>query len=222
MKVGDPVEWLQMSEHKVLGAISYSPPRLQPWRRHFERFQTSAKTIEKIHRKVRGIQPRASGTRYVDPDTTAKTYMAGCDALISAVLAVQHLAQAMEFDEEDFSGKTSTDRIRAAVERHGIDIDTTTSGWQAFTEICDQRDKVEHPTNSRYHNYEAWDEVPMAWLLSERPSTVFEAFEGWFSDIVNRWPGSAPFEPSTIAAINSAGGGPASMEARRPPKNPTE
>jgi hypothetical protein len=219
--VGAPVEWLQTAEHQVLGAVSYSPPRLQPWRRHFERFQASANTITRIHARLQGIQPGPSGARSVDPDTTAKVYLAGSDALISAVLAVQHLAQAMEFPEVDFSDKKPADRIGAAANLHGIDIPSETSGWQAFNEVCRHRHKIEHPTNDAYHNYETWDEVPMAWLLSERPGIVFRDFDQWFSEIVGRWPASAPFEPATVESVNFSGGAPAQMEARQPPQKHT-
>jgi hypothetical protein len=188
-EVGANVAVIQMLTHAQYGAIAYRWPRF--WSFELELANDSFAELKRLHEEVLKLPVGDDKIRSIyDLDFLKDIYCAGSDMVSHACRSVQHLAQEMERTSgRVLSATTASDRIREAATQFGLDDHHLDEGFQGFVEILGVRDAIEHPqTDNTYQgDHGRWDEVPLAWILSERGLQAYERFVQWIEKLVTDW-----------------------------------
>ncbi|PZN84718.1 MAG: hypothetical protein DM484_02450 [Candidatus Methylumidiphilus alinenensis] len=177
----------QTLTHETFGAIGYSWSEF--WIYEAELAQDSYEKLKALHQAVLVIEPHANGIRSIhDKELLKALYEAGTGLVSHATRSVQHLVEAMARQiKTPLVETTATERIREACRDLGLDDYSSTDGYQGFAEMLSIRDAVEHPTQARIFTGDPskWDQVPLAWSISERSIKAYERYADWF-DLLTR------------------------------------
>lgn len=186
---GARVEVIQLLAHAQYGAIAYLWPRL--WVIELNLAQDSFEQLQELHLEVLKLPIDSSNMRNVhDLDFLKDIYGAGGDMVSHASRAVQHLAEEMErVGKVTLQTTTAMERIKEGVVFFGLNDHGADPSYQGLVEILRIRDAVEHPRAGNIYQGDRnrWDEVPLAWMLSERGLQAYERFTSWFELIATDW-----------------------------------
>lgn len=188
-KAGAKVVLFQNLNHDPLGAIGYSCSEL--WVFEAQLAEESYCKLQELHERVADLSPGSSNIRSIhDSDLLRSIYGTGTEMVSHAIRSVQHLAECMERAKgTSLKGTTVIERIREAVALFGINDYASNPGYQGFVVLVKIRNAVEHPKGGTIYQYNParWDEVPLAWLLSDRSLKDFSLHSEWFNLMVDEW-----------------------------------
>lgn len=192
-----------MLEHDPLGTIVY-PWQANSWVHHYSAVVDAAERLEVLAARLVEFEVRESGIRSVwDDDYLSEVYRAGVDAVVGACLAMQHLSQRVEsYTKQPLNDGSARERLLACTRPLGIDP-ATMPGYDALTEVLRVRRAVEHPSDESHYNSTdgGWDQVLIAWMLSNRAVPTMNAFIKWFETLVpawDAWTEAQPKQPGTL------------------------
>ncbi len=216
---GASVFLLQTLVHDPLGAIGYSPPDL--WPCHVAYARAAYKRLSAIQDEIGelAVDPKRNARHIDDGELLVEVYDAGSSMVSNVVRSVRHLAWTMAAERgSPLTTSTAIENIREATNAVEIDCRIGHPGYYGFGEIVRIRDAIEHPRASNVYQGDdsSWDQVPLAWLLSDRSLKAFEGFAGWFDPIVadwNAWLARRPKRPQTWTVRRG-------MKSRHPAKKP--
>jgi hypothetical protein len=178
----------QVLTHATLGNIIF--PRQQLWRLHSHLSMEAFRRLESLHQRVLELPVDQSNMRTVRDDALLEQiYGAGSEMTANAIRTVQHLAQEIEqWKGTNLSNRSVQDRIKEAARCLGLVEIYKISGYDGLTEIADIRDSIEHPKAHNVHQGDAnrWDEVPLAWMLSDKSLIAYRRFVEWFEELVRQ------------------------------------
>jgi len=180
---------IQTLTHEPLGAIQYKYEKT--WAYEANLASACNAQLEELHQQILEIPPGESSIRSIyDPELLMEIYAVGTRMVSHAVRSVQHLAQSIEAATgSTLTQTTALGRIREALALVGIDDRADTPDYQGFKEIIGIRDAIEHPTLGR--DYQAdpskWDQVPLAWIISDRSLKAFKRYDAWFYVLATEW-----------------------------------
>jgi hypothetical protein len=186
-EVGAAVSVIQTLVHSIYGTMHY--PLIRLWRLHLQMAVEAATDLEQLHRKVLEIPVADSNSRMVaNEDLLLEVYSAGTKMVGNAIRAIQHLSQEIEHDfGMNNVSQNASERIKASARRLGLPTITEMSGYDGLAEMVSIRNAIEHPqaTNVHQDDERQWDEVPLAWMLSDRGLLAFARFREWFETLVS-------------------------------------
>jgi hypothetical protein len=221
-KVGAQIAVIQILAHAQLGAIAYPWPRF--WALHANLADEAFTRLESVHDQVLALPTDTSNMRSIhDLPLLQEIYGAGSEMVSNAVRAVQHLSEEMERVKGSvLTGSTVEERIRAATGMFGLDSRTDSPEYQGLIEILAIRDAIEHPKEANVYQGDEnrWDEVPLAWMISDRSLKAFNRFSEWFGALVDEWEQcllALPVERATLAVTR---GIESKLQAKKGPKGP--
>ena len=149
-------------------------------------------------------------------------YDAGVRSVIGAVLAVQHLIAQIEYVTTDNVGTGPVlERLARACAGAGLDARRDGVAYSRFVELVKTRGRIEHPTLRTLRSDptgNAWDEVPLAWMLSERGLACLESFRDWFDALVQDWTATPFMAPKENITLRIERGMTSSRQLKKPPK----
>lgn len=177
---GATVALLQILAHAQYGGIAYGWSEF--WVFEANLADESFIKLKELHQEVLKFQPGASNMRSIyDLEFLEDIYCAGTDMVSHASRSVQHLAECIErVKGVSLRATTATERIKEAAALLGLNDHQTDPGYQGLVEILKIRDAIEHPKESNvFQGGDLWDEVPLAWMLSERGLQAYERYSSW-------------------------------------------
>jgi hypothetical protein len=186
--LGARINVIQILPHAQYGAIAYLWPAHWTFEVHLA--DESCTKLKDLHLEVLKIPLDASNMRNIfDLDFLEDIYCAGTDMVSHAIRATQHLGERMEREMgSELQATTAMERIKEAASFFDINDYSDHAGYQGFKELLRVRDAIEHPRASNiYRVGNDWDEVPLAWMLSERGLQAYERFRSWFDLLVTDW-----------------------------------
>ena len=197
IKKGDNVALTQLLVHQTYGAIAYVVPQL--WRYHYQFAMTNADDLRNRHLDVLALEPGPNGMRLIpNDDLLTEVYDVGGAMVSNSVRAAQHFAQYVEhvFGAK-LQGATVQERINDALVRFASDSLRNDPDYTGLSELSAIRDAIEHPkietvTTGDVH---AWDQVPLAWFVSERSLESWDRFSRWFDRVIVEWEGWEKRQP---------------------------
>jgi hypothetical protein len=218
-EVGANVAVIQLLTHARYGAISYLWPRF--WVFELRLADEAHTNLKRLHGDVLNLPPNDSKMRLIhDMELLQDVYCAGSDMVSHACRAVQHLAQQMEQTSRSLlQTTTSEDRIREAAALFGLDDHHAEQNYQGFVEILRIRDAVEHPQANNIYQVDGsrWDEVPLAWMLSERALLAYERFEQWMELLTTDWENYLKSHPDPPRTLTVERGLESLLQVKKPP-----
>lgn len=180
---GTPIYIVQQLQHRPLGTIGYHVIR-DYWKLHADIADAGRAALEQAHRRVEQIPVDDTNSRRIrDMDLLVEVHYAGNLMVLHAILALQHLCDAIErATDREWDGRGGTrERLDHAATALGLKKVRHKSGYDGFNEILQVREAIEHPKPE--HAYapaeENWERVPMAWMLSERPLVAYDKYIRW-------------------------------------------
>lgn len=186
---GAKIICLQTLTHSEYGAIGYSWPMFYEFDLHLA--DECFTDLKMIHDEVLKMAPDSSNMRIIyDHNFLIRIYSAGTRMVSHATRSVQHLAERMQgVSGVSLKSTTAEERIREAVALFGLSDHHEEDGYQGYLEILKMRDAVEHPKATNVYQGEPskWDEVPLAWVLSDRSILAFTRFDSWFGKLTSQW-----------------------------------
>lgn len=220
---GATVTVFQLLRHAQLGAIAYQWPRM-----FLFEWGLAAECHEQLieqHATVVSAPVDSSRMRSIsDLEFLASLYDSGSGMVSHSVRAVQQLALEMQRSGPPLTETSVGDRIKEAARALGIDDRSKSPEFQGFIEMVAIRDAIEHPKEENVHQGDEnrWDEVPLAWMLSERSLQAFERFDRWFEQVVADWNsyGRARARPTTLQVAKR--GVESALQFKKPPKSEGE
>ena len=186
--VGAKINVIQVLAHSEFGAISYLWPKHWVFEIHLA--DKAFAKLEALHQELLKLPVNNSNMRMVSNfELLEDIFCAGSDMVSHAARAIQHLCECMEREMgRDLIAMSSTERIKEATAFFGLDDFNEHNGYQGFIEILRIRDAVEHPKMANIlRGGNEWDEVPLAWMMSERGLQAYTKFDSWFELIVEEW-----------------------------------
>jgi hypothetical protein len=189
IKAGDNVAVTQILVHDPLGAIGYFWPI--HWAFHINIAHAAYERLAAIHERVAGLAPGTNNMRIVsDEPLLVEAYDCGSSMVSNTVRSVRHLALAMAtHSRTPLTTHRAIEQIKEATGALGIDCRITDFGYDAFGELVRVRDAIEHPTESNIYQGgdSSWDQVPLAWLLSDRSLKTYVDYRHWFDLVARDW-----------------------------------
>lgn len=192
---GAPANPLQILTHDPHGAIAYAWPPYWDFEKHLA--DLAFDRLKELHEEVFALSLDASNMRQIrDLDLLERIFGAGTDMISHAIRSVQHLALSMENRKSLESGKdvsfatqTAAERIKKATDQFRLNNHQGDPGYQGFSEILNKRHAVEHPKKLTVFRggSSSWDEVPLAWILSDRSLKAYERYSSWQALLVADW-----------------------------------
>lgn len=192
---GAPANPLQILTHDPYGTLAYPWPPY--WDFEKQLADLAFDRLKELHEEVFALPIDASNMRQIrDLDLLGRIFGAGTDMISHAVRSVQHLALSMENRKSLESGKhvsfatqIATERIKQATDQFRLNNHQGDLGYQGFVEILDKRHAVEHPKElTVFQGTDGnWDEVPLAWILSDRSLKAYERYSSWQALLVADW-----------------------------------
>lgn len=164
---------LQTLEHKVLGSIAYDWPRL--WLLHYDLAMSAHAELMALHQKFAEHEVSKAGFRMLGDSDAQEFFDPGVRMVVHSVLSVQQLATEIEsvFNLEQ-AGNDAATRISSAVDLSDLDALQSTIGIRELIEV---RDAIEHPKQENVYSMDSWSQVPLAWMMSDRPEVAFGRFQ---------------------------------------------
>jgi len=200
---GAQVAVIQILAHKQYGAIAYRWPRL--WVFHDHLAKEAYSRLRKLHKQVLHLPTEQGNARNIfDMKLLCRVYAAGSEMVSNSVRAVQHLAEEMErtSKQNQLKGTTAEERIKEATAYFNLDSYQNDTDYQGFVELLRVRDAVEHPKQANVYqgDQNRWDEVPLAWMLSDRSLEAFDRYSRWIKKVAEEWESyvTAHPEPATL------------------------
>jgi hypothetical protein len=199
---GAKVYIMQLLVHDRFGAIAYAWPR--HWMLHYSAARRGARDLSKCHDKVLQHEPGPNAMRAItDEELLEEVYDAGNTMVSHAVRAVQHLAEEIERNyKTQLRGQTIEERINEAAALFSTQPYNLHIDYSGLAEVVGVRDALEHPQAGNTHNTDpnAWDRVPLAWMLSNRSLDAWGRFDRWFKRLSGDWDAHLPTlsKPGTI------------------------
>ena len=219
-QAGAQVAVIQILAHDQFGAIAYQWPRF--WALHANLANEAFTRLQALHEQVLALPLDSSNMRSIyDIPLLQEIYGAGSEMVSQAVRSLQHLAEEMErFKKATLKGTTVEERIGEASAMFGLQSRTGDPEYQGLVELVRIRDAIEHPkaTNTYQGDRNRWDEVPLAWMLSDRSIQAFQRYSVWFSNRVDDWEGHRSSLPSTPATLTVQRGIESKLQSKKSPK----
>ena len=220
-EVGANVAVIQLLTHAKYGAIAYLWPKF--WVFELRLADEAYAKLEQLHEVVLTLPPDNSNMRSIyELEFLQNIYCAGTDMVSHACRAVQHLAQQMERNSGSLlQTTTAEDRIREAATLFGLNDHHLGQGYQGFVEILRIRDAVEHPKENNIYQGDRnrWDEVPLAWILSERGLQAYERFRKWIEKLATDWEKYLKDNPGPPVTLTLERGIESLMQVKNPPRS---
>jgi hypothetical protein len=187
-EAGATVTVIQILEHAQWGTLAYAQPRY--WSYHHVIAQVAFDEFAARHTELLRLEVR-SGTRTVmDHEMLGPLYRTGCEFVLNAMLAVQHLCNEIE-DQVGMTPSTAPvlDRLTAVAAAADLPLNKDDAGYAGLLEIRRIREAIEHPKPETVHRGRSgeWDRVPLAWLLSDRSAAAFARWDAWFTAFTSAW-----------------------------------
>lgn len=185
---GATVTLIQVLHHTQLGAIAYEWVR--PFVLEWSLAERSRDALRGLHEAVLAMPVDSSNMRTIyDLDVLAAVYGAGGGMVSHSVRAVQHLAHEMQRHSVPLVAATVGERFREAARSVSITDRIREPDYQGFVEMVAVRDAIEHPKEENLYQGvgNRWDEVPLAWMLSERSLQAYDRFERWLKLVAADW-----------------------------------
>jgi hypothetical protein len=205
-----------MLVHDPLGTIAYAWPI--HWRFHLIIADRAYERLATIHNQIEQLPPNNDDIRLVfDEDLLVEGYACGTSMVSNAVRTIRHLAREI-FGQTDKPPKSTTapEEIREATQVAGIDCRLSHPGYDDFGEIVRVRDAIEHPDQSNVYQDRAWEQVPLAWLLSHHSLKGFVGFREWLDEIAGDWASLLATEPGATLTVERG------MRSRHSAKKPKQ
>ncbi len=196
---GATVTLTQDLNHAQYGGVAYQWFRLMIV--ELALAEQSRDHLRDQHSVVLAMPVDVSNIRTIDDlDFLADVYDAGSGMVSHVVRAVQHLAVEMQREGQPLLATTVADRLQEAARGLGINDCSDEPDYQGFVEIVRIRDAIEHPRDENLYQGDKnrWDEVPLAWMLSERGLQAYERFERWITRVADDWNAYLQAHPRTI------------------------
>lgn len=220
---GVPVNVIQILTHNQFGAIGYFWPR--HWVFHAHMAEEAANQLVGLHRQlisfpvntmnaIRSIEDMA----YIEA-----VYRAGTGMVINIILALQHLCEEIERTLKiQLLESTLDDRLKEALGAAVLAGPTMRPGYAKLVELEAIRDAIEHPKGTNTYNPAPgqWDQVPLAWFLSERGLTAFGGCSQFVKSIADDWQQRAK-ELDAPAELTFERGVHSQRQFKKPPNEPT-
>jgi hypothetical protein len=175
------------------------------WAYHYEAAHTAFEELERLHVDLAAVPVGPGATRSIyDIDFIGRIYKAGSSLVSDVVRTLQHLCEEIErWTKTPMGGSTIEDRFAAASVAAGMADARTSPGYSAFQEIRKKRDAVEHPKPDNTYNGgdTTWDDVPLAWFMSERVLEAYSTYLDWINGIADSWETTKtkmPKQPTTL------------------------
>jgi hypothetical protein len=185
-----PVNIIQILTHNQLGAVGYFLPRY--WVFHAHMAEKAANRLVALHRQLAQFPVNATSAIRSIEDMTyiEEVYKAGTSMVIDIVLALQHLCEGIERTLNiQLRESTLNGRLKEALGAAVLTEPTTRPGYAKFVELEAIRDAIEHPKGTHTYNPAPgqWDQVPLAWFLSERSLAAFGGCSQFVKSIADDW-----------------------------------
>jgi hypothetical protein len=221
---GVPVNVVQILTNDQLGAISYFQPR--HWVLHAHSAEQAANELVALHQQLVSLPVNTSNAIRGIEDITyiAAVYRAGTGMVINIILALQHLCEEIERTLKiRLRESTLDDRLKEALGLATLAEPTTRPGYAKFVELEAIRDAIEHPKSTNTYNSAPgqWDQVPLAWFLSERGLTAFGGCSQFVKSIADDWQQRAK-ELDAPAELTVQRGIYSQRQYKKPPSKPAE
>jgi hypothetical protein len=184
--------------------------------------EDSFEELQRLHKEVLKLPIDSSNMRGLhDLELLKDIYRAGGDMVSHASRTMQHLAEEMErVGKTTLQTTTVVERIKEGTALFGIDDYSAESSYQGLVEIVRIRDAVEHPRAANIYQGDRnrWDEVPLAWMLSERGLQAYERFASWVELVATDWEAylAAHPEPATLTVERGIESG---LQAKKPARD---
>lgn len=196
---GATVIFTQDLVHDPWGAIAYQWPLFWEFEKHLT--DVASDELKRLQQEVFDFPLGTSNTRTItNLDLLVRIYSAGSDMVSHAVRSVQYLAQSMESRKEaSYESEIATERIRKATALIGLTNHQSDAGYQGFVEILRVRNAIEHPKGSTVYQGDPgrWDEVPLAWMISDRGLKAYGRYSSWFALLAQDWTKYCQAHPQT-------------------------
>jgi len=183
---GAEVTLLQILTHAQYGDIGYKWTEFFLFEKHLA--HESFLKLQQLHKAVLQLSPGTANIRIInDLDFLEDIYCAGTDMVSHACRTVQHLAESMQrLGRSELQSTTLEERIKESATQLAIDIRIAHPGYQGFIKISRTRDAIKHPKESNIFQGgdQRWDEVPLAWLISERRINAYLAYDSWLESLI--------------------------------------
>ncbi len=216
----------QLLEHDPLGTIAFEW-QANTWVHHANASIAAVAELEVLEAEVSAIEVDGSGMRSIVDDNPLleKVYLAGTTAVLHGYLAVQHLCERVECvtNATPADEQRVLDRLRACTVPLGISP-STLQHYGAVAEVVRVRHAIEHPKATTSYNGApgGWDQVPLAWMLSNRSVTTLENFHAWFKELIDLWEAWQVTQPKQPGMLTIGMRGVASKRPhKKPPKSVT-
>ena len=186
---GSIVQIVQPLVHDTLGGITFAVPDYWQW--HYRQAESACLRLDAYHAKLQAMPVGSDKSRgLLADDYLFGIYRTGGEMVINVSLTAQHLAHEMERIASLTPPRhgSAVARLDTAARKVRLTRPSKHAGYSGLVEMVKVRDRLEHPKKkSNPTNPGAWDEVPLAWMLSERPFPAFRRFESLMIDLVNEW-----------------------------------
>lgn len=217
-----PVNIVQILTHNQLGAVSYFLPRY--WVIHAHMAEKAANQLVELHRQLVQFPVNATNAIRSIEDMTyiEAVYGAGTGMVINIVLALQHLCEEIERTLKiQLRESTLNGRLKEALGAAVLAEPTTRPGYAKFVELEAIRDAIEHPKGTKTYNPAPgqWDQVPLAWFLSERSLAAFGGCSQFVKSIADDWQQRTK-ELDTPAELTVERGVYSQRQFKKPPNDP--
>jgi hypothetical protein len=219
---GVPVNVIQILTHNQLGAIGYFLPRY--WVFHAHMAEAAANQLVDLHRQLVRFPVNAmNAIRSIEDMAYIETvYRAGTSMVINIVLALQHLCEEIERTLKIQLRESTLDgRLKEALGAAALAEPTTRPGYAKFVELEAIRDAIEHPKGTNTYNPAPgqWDQVPLAWFLSERGPAAFGGCSQFVKSVADDWQRRAK-ELDAPAELTVERGVYSQRQFKKPPSEP--
>lgn len=188
-EAGVTVTLVQPLIHRQLGAITYEVPLF--WEMHQHAAEEAHERLTALHEELASKPVDKSNSRFLQVDDFVyRVYVEGASLVRNAVLMFHHLSNTIEQQLRlDPYGGPMLQRLDKAARSAGIERPALHAGYPGLAELVQVRDAIEHPKASSTYNANegAWDSVPLAWMLSDKPATAYERFASLSADFVSAW-----------------------------------
>jgi len=216
---GATVTIIQQLEHAQLGTIAYAWPRLRSY--HQVIASEAFEEFRGLHNRIVTFEVRSGMRTIGDHEFLGQLYRRGCEFVLNAMLAVQHLCNEIEASTETATSTAPIlERLASATTRAGIDLVKSGRGYAGLLEIRRVREAIEHPTPDNTYRGRSgeWDQVPLAWMLSDRAIEGFERWGDWFGQLCERWTGALTARGPVIQTFEGVTRGVTSTrQSKKPP-----
>ncbi len=192
-KKGAEVKWFQSLIHKPMGTISYEFP--QYFAMYFDYADASYSQLKALEEELLKV-PVDNKCRILDlnNDIYWSIFFWGNHLILHIVLTVEHLVLCMQaalgtVPQTKEDSKELSERFLEALKGVGFRDIRSEIGFQKLTEIINIRNKImhPHPTSLTIPSPEKWDNVPIAWILSEKDLDAYEKYRALILEIINYW-----------------------------------